>query len=176
MDAAMLLGPLYHLTSRDDRVAALREARRVVRPGGVVVAKALSRFSPLFEDIAQGTPIDIDRTVAFVGDGQHRNPSGDPTRFTTAFFRRPQDLTAEVEQAGLRLRILVAGSGVVRLLPGFAARLEEPDQQERILAALRLLEAEPSVLGISQNFVAIAERSDPRDQAAGPVQAGACGR
>ncbi|GLY03046.1 class I SAM-dependent methyltransferase [Actinoplanes sp. NBRC 101535] len=165
MDAVLLLGPLYHLTSRDDRVTALREARRVVRPGGVVVAKALSRFYPLFEDIAQGTPIDIDRTAAFAGDGQYRNPGGDPARFTTAFFHRPQDLAAEVEEAGLRLRTLVAGSGVVRLLPGFAERLEDPDQRERILSALRLLEAEPSLLGISQNFIAIAERSASGNQA-----------
>jgi ubiquinone/menaquinone biosynthesis C-methylase UbiE len=30
VDAVLLLGPLYHLTDRDDRVRALAEARRVV--------------------------------------------------------------------------------------------------------------------------------------------------
>ncbi len=38
VDAALLLGPLYHLTERGDRVAALAEARRVLRPGGVLAA------------------------------------------------------------------------------------------------------------------------------------------
>ena len=33
VEAVLLLGPLYHLTSRDDRLQALREAYRVVRPG-----------------------------------------------------------------------------------------------------------------------------------------------
>ncbi len=42
-DAVLLLGPLYHLVERDDRLTALREARRVLRPGGVVVAAAISR-------------------------------------------------------------------------------------------------------------------------------------
>jgi ubiquinone/menaquinone biosynthesis C-methylase UbiE len=51
-DAVLLLGPLYHLTSREDRLTALREARRVLRPGGTVVAKALSRFYPVFEELA----------------------------------------------------------------------------------------------------------------------------
>jgi ubiquinone/menaquinone biosynthesis C-methylase UbiE len=37
-DAVLLLGPLYHLVEREDRVRALREAARVVRPGGVVAA------------------------------------------------------------------------------------------------------------------------------------------
>lgn len=156
MDAALLLGPLYHLTSRDDRITALREARRVVRPDGVVVAKALSRFYPLFEDIAQGTPGDLERSVRFIADGQYRNPSGDPARFTTSYFHRPEDLTAEVEEAGLEPRVLVGGSGAVKLLPDFARRLEEPEQRERVLALLRLLETEPSILGMSQNFVAVA--------------------
>jgi SAM-dependent methyltransferase len=34
-DAALLLGPLYHLPERDDRIRSLSECRRVVRPGGV---------------------------------------------------------------------------------------------------------------------------------------------
>ena len=51
-DAVLLLGPLYHLTSREDRLTALREARRVLRPAGITVAKALSRFYPVFEELA----------------------------------------------------------------------------------------------------------------------------
>jgi SAM-dependent methyltransferase len=36
-DAVLLMGPLYHLTAPEERLAALGEAARVVRPGGVVV-------------------------------------------------------------------------------------------------------------------------------------------
>src|SRR5439155_2231303 len=43
-DAVLLLGPLYHLLDRADRVRAWREAGRVVRPGGVVVGATISRF------------------------------------------------------------------------------------------------------------------------------------
>jgi SAM-dependent methyltransferase len=159
MDAALLLGPLYHLTSRADRITALREARRVVRPGGVVVVKALSRFYPLFEDIALGAPVepgDFEWAVRFIADGRYRNPSGDPAHFTTSYFHRPQDLTEEVEEAGLDLCVLVGASGSVKLLPEFGQRLEEPEQRERVLSVLRLLETEPSILGMSQNFVAVA--------------------
>src|SRR5262249_8914248 len=34
-DAVLVLGPLYHLVARDDRLRALRESFRVLRPGGV---------------------------------------------------------------------------------------------------------------------------------------------
>jgi ubiquinone/menaquinone biosynthesis C-methylase UbiE len=46
VDAVLLLGSLYHLTDRNDRVQALREAQRVVRTGGAVYAAAFSRWAP----------------------------------------------------------------------------------------------------------------------------------
>ena len=158
-DAVLLLGPLYHLTSRADRVTALREAGRVLRPGGIVVAKALSRFYPVFEELARGTAADPgwpDRTARFLADGQYRNPGGDPAHFTTSYFHRPQDLTGEIADAGLEGRELVAASGSVKLLPGLSELLDVPEGRDHVLSALRLLEAEPSLIGMSQNFVAVA--------------------
>ena len=46
VDAVLLLGPLYHLRRRRDRVRALAEAGRVVRPGGPVFVAAISRWAP----------------------------------------------------------------------------------------------------------------------------------
>ena len=44
-DAVLVMGPLYHLTAAEDRLAALREARRVLVPGGTVVVAAISRYA-----------------------------------------------------------------------------------------------------------------------------------
>ncbi len=44
VDAVLLFGPLYHLTERADRLLALREALRVLRTGGVMMAQVISRF------------------------------------------------------------------------------------------------------------------------------------
>jgi SAM-dependent methyltransferase len=160
VDAVLLLGPLYHLTSRSDRVGALREAARVVRPGGVVVAKALSRFYPVFEGLADGAgpePGWHENLSRFLADGQYRNPGGDPAAFTTSYFHRPEELPAEIASAGLELRAYLAGSGSVKLLPGLSERLDREAEREHLLAVLRLVEAEPSLLGLSQNFIAIAQ-------------------
>ena len=51
VDAVLLLGPLYHLRRRADRVAALREAGRIVRPGGPVFAAAISRWAPRLDGL-----------------------------------------------------------------------------------------------------------------------------
>jgi ubiquinone/menaquinone biosynthesis C-methylase UbiE len=46
-DAALLAGPLYHLTAAGDRKAALYEAARVVKPGGTVAVLAFNRHANL---------------------------------------------------------------------------------------------------------------------------------
>src|ERR1700761_2778118 len=50
-DAVLLLGPLYHLEHRQDRLQALAEVRRVVRPGGPVFAAAISRWATRMDGI-----------------------------------------------------------------------------------------------------------------------------
>ncbi len=54
VDAALLFGPLYHLTERPDRVQALKEARRVLRRDGCIAVAAISRFSPFVEGLLKG--------------------------------------------------------------------------------------------------------------------------
>ena len=57
-DAVLVMGPLYHLPSRDDRIATLHEAMRVLAPGGLLFDNDLSdscaapslRFDPSLQE------------------------------------------------------------------------------------------------------------------------------
>lgn len=53
VDAVLLLGPLYHLPDREDRIQALKEARRIVRDGGPVFVAAISRWAPRLDGVLQ---------------------------------------------------------------------------------------------------------------------------
>jgi len=53
-DAVLLSGPLYHLVERSVRLMALREARRILKPQGVLIAAAISRFASLMHGLARG--------------------------------------------------------------------------------------------------------------------------
>ena len=48
-DAVLLLGPLYHLVEREERLACLREARRVLRPGGPGMGRGHQSFRLVVE-------------------------------------------------------------------------------------------------------------------------------
>ena len=54
MDAVLLLGPLYHLLEREDRLQALREARRTLRPGGTLIVQGISRYAALLKVLTRG--------------------------------------------------------------------------------------------------------------------------
>jgi len=161
VDAVLLLGPLYHLTDRPDRIRAMREARRVLRPDGVVAAAAISRFASTCDGLLRGYLDDpafeaiIERDLR---DGQHRNPAGRPEWFTTAYFHLPEELPGEVAGAGLSLQALLAIEGPAWMLPDIQQRLADPAGRERVLRAIRRVEAEPSLLGASSHLLAVARR------------------
>jgi SAM-dependent methyltransferase len=157
--AVLLLGPLYHLHERADRVTALREAARVTRPGGLVAAAAISRFAPLLDGLYLDRLADAgfeERVAADLRDGRHANPDRRPGWFTTAYFHRPEDLAAEVAEAGLRLEAVLAVEGVGAFLPDVAERLADPARREVLLRSIARVEAEPALLGASPHLLAIA--------------------
>lgn len=155
-DAVLLFGPLYHLTEAAHRRQALAEARRVLRPGGRLLAMAICRFASLLDGLYRGwlddpafRPI-VDQDLA---DGQHRNPDpvGRPEFFTTAYFHTPEGFAAEMERAGFAGVAVYGVEG-----PGWLLRHEwiDPRRREQILFAARSVEREPSFLGASGHLVA----------------------
>ena len=160
-DVVLLLGPLYHLPDRRDRVAALSEARRVLVPGGLLLSAQISRFASAYDGIQEGAL----RDATFAGiverdltDGVHQNPTNRPEWFTTAYFHRPEEIRPEIEEAGLRFDSLIAVEGPGWMNQDLDTWLDDGVARERLLHVLRRLESEPSLIGSSAHIVAVAHR------------------
>ncbi len=162
-DAVLLLGPLYHLVARAERLRALREARRVVSPGGTVVVAAISRYASTLEGFFWGA-VDEPGFAAMMQTnlttGQHRNPTGDSHLFTTAYFHDRDGLAGEVQDAGLSLEAVVPVEGPLHWAPQISARLADPRQRRLILEVLTVLERDPAMTAATAHILAFAHAVD----------------
>ena len=155
-DAVLLLGPLYHLRRRPGRLAALREALRIVKPGGAVFAAAISRWAPrldgelrhrLYEpypQVRELLPV-LERTgwMGPLHEGSF-----------TAYCHRPAQLRRELIAAGLDVADLVCVEGAAYLLADLDERHADRRHWRVVLDGARATERVPELLGLGPHLLA----------------------
>ncbi|MDX3849618.1 class I SAM-dependent methyltransferase [Streptomyces sp. AK02-01A] len=163
-DVVLVLGPLYHLLSRKERDQALAEAYRVVRPGGLVAAAAINRYSSLFEQTAFAR-LHTERLQSAVGRILATSVHDGRRGFTTAYFHRAEELASEMRETGF-------GDTTVYGIEGPAWGMLKAAEQhtgesvvgsslfESALAAARMAEPYPELLAASSHLLAVGHRPE----------------
>ena len=134
-DAALLLGPLYHLIERDDRAQALREMIRILKPGSRAIVAFLNAWGLLRTGVA-GFP-HLYRNPAFLRSllGETNFEDHERPNFTECHWSNPEIAGNELRDAGLRI---VSYAGAEGFVGGMAPLLEslrenEPEAYENVL-------------------------------------------
>jgi SAM-dependent methyltransferase len=160
VDAVLLLGPLYHLTQRADRVQALCEARRVVRPNGPVFGAAISRWAARLDGVLQKRLYeDVPEVLDFVGPLER---TGVMPALVAGWFcgfaHRPGQLRAEFGSAGLFVADLVCAEGAAFLLNDLDDRMLDERAWQVVLDTARACERVPELMGLGPHLVATGVR------------------
>lgn len=160
-DVVLLMGPLYHLPDAADRRAALREAHRVLRAGGRLIAVGVSRFTSMMDGSWGDHLLDPGFLRIVRNDlrtGRHLNPRNVPRYWTTAYFAHPIDLGQEIRSAGFRLTGTFAVEGFVWWVANLRRKWRNPVFRSRLLELLRSTEEEPTLLGVGPHVLYVASK------------------
>jgi ubiquinone/menaquinone biosynthesis C-methylase UbiE len=156
-DIVLLLGPLYHLIERADRVKALSEANRILKPGGIVIAVAISRYASMMDGF-YGNLVEDSNFVSIMKqdlmDGQHRSHAGEKY-FTTAFFHLPEELVAEADEAGFVNNRLYAIESFGESIPDLSSKWNTIGFRETLLETIRKVEGDSAIMGLSPHIMAV---------------------
>ena len=158
VDAVLLLGPLYHLPEREDRLQTLREARRVVRRGNPIFLAVISRWAPRLDGVLQERLYEENPAFLSLLPEVERTghlPPVVPNGFV-GYTHRPGDLADEVAEAGLQLDDLVGVEGLPLAGSDMQSRLSDPAAWNVLLDAARAIERVPELMGLSPHLIATA--------------------
>lgn len=160
VDVVILHGPLYHLQEQADRIAALKEARRILKTGGVVIGFAITYAASTLAALQNGLfhhPEVYEMCRSALQSGEHVPPATFPGMLPQAFFHRPDELVKEFEQAGFKKYGLHAVEGIAWLDRKFFETWASPEKQGHLLTLLEATESDVELLCLSPHIMLAAE-------------------
>lgn len=156
-DAALMMGPLYHLQTEQGRMEAARELFRVTKKGGVVFVAVRTRMNHLIQSLQNPEnwrPNDsMDSIHTFMNDGIFNH--ADQGRYTGAYFFNLEDIDPFMESIGFETLDLIGSTNIGTLLTADQMRYwrEKKADYAALLKLLIKTAKEPSVLGVSSHLL-----------------------
>lgn len=154
-DAIFLSGPLYHLPARNDRLKALKEAKRVLKPDGVITAYSIGRYATLFYGVSNGMIFVnefMENLKKEVTTGFRYKYSDDQGVLDYAYFHFSEELKEEFEEVGFKIKSVHGVIGVGWMVPNFDEEWENEESRKAILEVARMCENIPDAC--SKIFIA----------------------
>jgi SAM-dependent methyltransferase len=162
-DAALALGPFYHLPDPADRDLAARELARVLRPGGLAFVALMPRYAFLRRTLAVPDERRHLAPPGFVArildDGVFNNDI--PGRFTGGYGVRPAEVAPFFAGHGFEARALLAAQSIVPDLqePLAALALSDPDAHRAMMDTLVQVAGDPSILGLANHLLYVGQKA-----------------
>lgn len=158
-DAVVALGPFYHLPRLADRHRAAQEARRVLRPGGVLFAAVMPRYPRLLATVFDRGAAAFPEVVRrLLDEGLYDDPR--PGRFTGGYMFLPQEVAPFFATQGFDAAALLASQGMLGLVQEQAAALRQRDPvaYAGLLDLAEETADDPTLLGLATHVLYVGHR------------------
>lgn len=162
-DMIILHGPLYHLQKREDREAAIREAKRVVKKGGIILGFAISYTGSTLVGLLHGL---IHKKTFFqmcqeeLKNGTHSPPNDFPWLLAEAFYHKPQQLIEEFTSQHLTHIQIHAVEGIAWLDKNYFCNMLQEEKKKTLTALVQLTENDPYLLPFSPHMMVAVKKTN----------------
>ena len=161
-DLVILHGPLYHLQNQDDRFLAIREVRRILRPGGIVLGFAITHSASVLAALYNGMIHHrqvFEMCRAELLTGEHHAPEEIKGLLSMAYYHRPEELQHEFRAVGFEVRALHAVEGMAWMDSNFFQSWYDAPKKELLLELIRMTDQDQSLLCLSPHMMIAADFS-----------------
>ncbi len=160
-DLVILHGPLYHLQEKEERLKAITEAKRITRPGGVIIGFTINYTASTLVGLLQGM---IHKQEIFdmchqeLTTGIHNAPETMPGILSEAYYHKPEELKAEFEECNLANLKLFAVEGMIWLDKNFFSSRGDQKKNENLLELIRITENDLNLISLSPHMMIAATK------------------
>lgn len=155
-DLVILHGPLYHLQKREDRVTAIREAKRVLKKGGIILGFAINATASTVVGLMNGM---IHANSFFemckkeLSSGIHNAPKDFPFLLADAFYHKPEDLKTEFLEQNLNFLNIFAVEGMIWLDNEYFANMLDKKKSKTLKALQNFTQNDEYLLPFSPHIM-----------------------
>lgn len=157
-DLIILHGPLYHLLSKDERIRALRESKRVLKPEGVLLGFAINYTASTLVGLTQGIFIQQELNEMCLEElttGIHKAPENMPGVLSKAYYHKPEELIEEMKEAGFCSIDIYAVEGIIWLDKNYFENRSNRGKKEKMMQLLRKTEKDRNLLALSPHMMGV---------------------
>lgn len=159
-DMVLLMGALYHLQEKEDRLQCLKEVHRILKNDGIAVFGYISRFASLMDGFKYGyidDPKFMEIMETDIYTGKHNNPENETKYFTNAYFHSINDIYDELKCTKYCDIMVYAVEGFSTLLND-TEYINDKEKLTKLLHYIKATEQNIELMGISGHQLAVCKK------------------